>query len=155
MSVSLTSLAKQVTFLEEKVEKLQALLPEQPKPSRFVDNNDGTVTDKETNLVWMKQDDGKRRSWKEAMEYCDKNEAKLPGAGWRLPTVKELISLIDYERYNPSIDPVFTDTKSASYWSSTPHAGNPGDAWVVGFFIGNEYWNKSYGYFVRPVRQNS
>jgi len=132
MSESLKSLAKRITALETFV----ATLP-QPKASRFIDNGDGTVTDKETNLVWMKEDDGKERKWEEAKQYCEKL-----GNGWRLPTIKELISIIDYERHDPAIDPIFTNTKSSYYWSSTPHASYSDVAWGVYFGNGGvNYWD--------------
>lgn len=156
MSISVQSLARKITALEKKVENISSRLSEPEKPSRFIDNGDGTVTDKETNLVWMKQDDGTRRKWKEAKEYCEENKAKLPGEGWRLPTVKELISIIDYEKYNPAIDPIFTKTQSSYYWSSTPHAGGSGYAWFVYFSDGYVVWSyMDDGNCVRPVRQNS
>lgn len=124
--------------------------------SRFIDNKDGTVLDTETNLVWMKEDDGYRRNHKDAMAYCKKNLAKLPGKGWYLPTRKELASLVDDTKYDPAIDPIFTNTKSAYYWSSTPHAYHPDCAWGVGFGNGDvSHWYTYYECYVLPVRQNS
>lgn len=121
-----------------------------------MDNGDGTITDKETNLTWMKQDDGKRRKWEEAKKYCEENQAKLAGEGWRLPTVKELISIVDYERHSPAIDPLFLGTKSSYCWSSTPYAGVSGSAWCVYFYDGGVGWHYLVGGgLVRPVRQNS
>ncbi len=156
MSTSISSLAKRISEIEKKVDGLAARLPEPEKPSRFIDNKDGTVTDKETNLTWMKQDDGKRRKWEEAKKYCEGNQAKLPGEGWRLPTVKELISIVDYDKYGPAIDPIFTETQTSYYWSSTPYAGASGYAWIVFFGDGDVYWvGMDGGYHVRPVRQNS
>jgi len=103
----------------------------------------------------MKQDDGTRRTWKEAMAYCKKNEAKLPGKGWRLPTIEELFSLIDFKHFNPAINPIFS-CRSASYWSSTSHASYSGNAWDVFFGNGDVVsWGKGNNFFVRPVRQNS
>lgn len=151
---STTTLAKQIKDLQKQIDDVSARLPDPPKPSRFIDNGDGTVTDKETNLTWMKEDDGKRRTWEDAKEYCEK--VKLPGKGWRLPTVKELISIVDYDKHGPCIDPVFIDTQTAYYWSSTPFAGDSGNAWIVNFSYGNVYWyHFDYEYYVRPVRQNS
>ena len=153
MPLSMKSLAERISKIEKGIDGLSSRLPVPEKPSRFTDNGDGTVTDKETNLVWMKQDDGKRRTWKEAKEYAEENMAKLPGEGWRLPTVKELISIVDYEKNSPAIDPVFTNTQSAYYWTSSPHAGYSVSAWSVSFGGGYVDW---YGTnvedYVRPVR---
>jgi hypothetical protein len=58
----------------------------------FVDNEDGTVTDKTTGLIWQKDDDGQTRKWDEATEYA--NGLVLSGhSDWRLPTQEELLSL--------------------------------------------------------------
>ena len=61
--------------------------------SRFVDNGDGTVTDRRTWLVWSKKNFGGMR-WQEAVNYCRENRAGLPGSDWRLPTISELRTLI-------------------------------------------------------------
>lgn len=124
--------------------------------ARFTDNGDNTIIDSKTNLVWMKEDDGIERNWEDAKKYCEKNEAKLPGTGWRLPTIEELFSIIDFSRHHPAIDPVFTKTKSDYYWSSTPYANFSGYAWVVYFSFGGVNWfGIGYDDFVRAVRQNS
>jgi hypothetical protein len=60
---------------------------------RFVDNGDGTVTDKKYRLVWSKENLGSM-TWQEAVDYCRKNRAGLPGSGWHLPTIDELRTLI-------------------------------------------------------------
>jgi hypothetical protein len=79
----------------------------------FIDNSDGTVLDSRTGLMWeQKTDDGGVRdkdntyTWKDALAYCE--NLTLGGHDdWRLPTIKELSSLVDLSRYNPAIDPVF------------------------------------------------
>ncbi|WP_346839794.1 DUF1566 domain-containing protein [Microbulbifer sp. SAOS-129_SWC] len=69
------------------------------------------------------------------------------GEGWRMPTRKELESLIDTSRYNPAIDTEkFPDTKSDWYWTSTPCAWNDAAVWVVDF---------SYGYVTDDRRYDS
>jgi hypothetical protein len=54
---------------------------------------------------------------------------------WRLPNVRELQSIVDYGRSNPSIDPVFGAT-TFFYWSSTSLDDGPGVAWIVRFGVG-------------------
>jgi hypothetical protein len=61
--------------------------------ARFVDNGDGTVTDKKYGLVWSKKNFG-NMTWQEAVEYCRENRGNLPGSGWHLPTIDELRTLI-------------------------------------------------------------
>jgi len=49
---------------------------------------------------------------------------------WRLPTIQELFTLVDYSRCNPAIDTtIFPNTEASSYWSSTAYAHNPNYAW--------------------------
>ncbi len=65
----------------------------------FVDNQNGTITDSNTGLVWQKDDSfhelKKGLNWYQALEYISrKNLEKFAGNdGWRLPTLKELNGL--------------------------------------------------------------
>ena len=60
-------------------------------------------------------------------DYCTDNTHGLPGTGWRLPRVDELMSIVDYGTYDPAINAVaFPGTNSASYWSATTYANNSG-----------------------------
>ena len=110
---------------------------------KYIDNGDGTVTDTETGLMWeVKTDDGGPRdkdnyyTWEQALSYC-KNLSLAGYNDWRLPNRNELQSIVDYERYNPSIDPIFSYTVSNVYWSSTTYADYPGSAQDVYFSEGN------------------
>lgn len=61
----------------------------------FVDNGDGTVTDLNTGLMWQQTPLSEKLTWDEAMAGADGFE--LAGYDdWRLPTIKELYSLIDF-----------------------------------------------------------
>lgn len=120
----------------------------------YTDNSDGTLTDNATGLVWQKQNNNTAYILSAALAYCNANTAALPGSGWRLPNIKELYSIIDYSRYNPMINPLFTNTKSDSYWSSTTMADNTAYAWPVFFatgYVGYGY-DKGSGHYVRCVR---
>jgi hypothetical protein len=93
-----------------------------------------------------------------ASTYC----ANLTIGGynnWRLPTQKELESIVDYGKENPAIDTdIFKNTSSSIYWSSSTHKSYTYDAWGVHFYYGNDYWDnrdgKGHNYYVRCVRDN-
>jgi hypothetical protein len=106
-------------------------------PPSYTDNGNGTITDNVTGLVWQKQDDGTTRTGDAADTYCSGNAAGLPGTGWRLPTDFELVTIVDYGRSAPAINPVFTGTQSSSYWSSTTNVDNSTYVWHVSFFSGD------------------
>jgi len=118
----------------------------------LTDNNDGTITDNVTGLLWQKQDDGLTKNWANALTYCE--GLTLAGSGaWRLPNVKELRSLADNTKYGPSIDTAnFPSTKTSYYWASTSVASNPGNfAWTVSFNSGSvdNTENKTFQHYVR------
>lgn len=100
----------------------------------FVDNENGTVTDTVTGLMWQQGYSGKR-SWQEALAYCE-GCTEAGYADWRLPNIRELESIVDWTEYEPAIDTVF-DCRSFSYWSSSTNADNPNYAWSVGFWHGD------------------
>lgn len=75
---------------------------------------------------------------------------------WRVPNVRELHSIVDYGRTDPTIDPAFGSTGSTNYWSSTVLESLSITGWAVGFFSGNTFgFGKSSPLFVRAVRGGS
>jgi len=102
--------------------------------NNFVDNGDGTITDKATNLMWMQNDSGEGMLWENALSYAE-NFEYAGYSDWRLPNAKELQSLIDYTRSpvttsSAAIDPKFNCTSITNeagqtdypyFWSSTTH----------------------------------
>lgn len=88
----------------------------------FKNNGNGTVTDLATGLTWQHQDDDFDRNWVDANDYCQ--EMSLGGnQDWRLPSIKELQSIVDYRNDSPSISPTFfPGTNPTTYWSETPAA---------------------------------
>jgi hypothetical protein len=73
-------------------------------------------------------------------------------ADWRLPSRMELLSIVDYGRYTPSINPVFS-CSSGYFWSGSTGAWASGYAWRVVFGDGGSvYDSKYYACHVRCVR---
>ncbi len=118
----------------------------------YKDNGDGTVTDTSTGLIWQKTGiSGK--TWEQALAYCESLNL-ASHADWRLPNAKELRSLVDATRSNPSISTTyFPDTAASWYWSSTTSAYNTSNAWIVNFYFGDvDGYDKGGSYNVRAVR---
>ena len=86
------------------------------------------------------------------------NEQGLCGlSNWRLPSKKELRSIIDYQQYSPSIDTqYFPNTLGDNwFWSSSPYAAVIGNVWVVNFNIGIDGdLNRNGAYYVRLVHSD-
>jgi len=130
---------------------------ELPAP-RFVDNQNGTVTDLLTGLTWLKDanctetvggisraDEG-LLDWPSALTWsnhlghgrCGLTDSSVPG-DWRLPNINELRSLVDYSRHDPALPSgnPFVDVQSAWYWSSTSNPVFTAGAFNVGMSRGS------------------
>ena len=111
-----------------------------PNP-RFTDNLDGTVTDNLTGLIWLKNANcaGLTNDWETALDYaaalydgctnclgtngdCGLSDFSITG-DWRLPNIKELLSLIDYSNTSPALPSghPFTNVGGTWIWSSTTY----------------------------------
>jgi hypothetical protein len=104
-----------------------------PNPAAYTDNGDGTILDNVTGLTWEGTVGDAGYTQDDATAHC-----AAKGAGWRLPTRLELVSLVDFTARAPAptINAIFQNTPSAVFWTSSLYAGNSGDEWNVGFDIG-------------------
>jgi len=139
---------------------------------RFTKNNNGTVTDNLTGLIWLENADCfSLRNWATALNdantlasaACGLSDGSSAGQ-WRLPSDQELATLVDYAFVNPAVPNTagtgqwtagapFTSVQSNYYWSSTTYAGNTTIAWYVSLNDGNVYTvSKASTYYVWPVR---
>jgi hypothetical protein len=113
-----------------------------------------TIYDTKTKLTWQRVHAPGTMTQTNGIAYC--LGLNINGLGWRLPTVKELSSLVDLSiaAPNSSIDPAFTGTPYFLFWSASPVAGPPDQAWVVDFrggYVGIDF--PAVGsYHVRCVR---
>jgi len=124
---------------------------------RFTNNKNGTVTDNKTGLMWLKNprdyNKGHVRNWKDAVAGCKK--FKFAGyKDWRLPTVHELFSIVDFTKTKfPLADKIFTFGDRHWFWSATKYVPGNTNAVIVGFNGGNvANFDKTSACFVRPVR---
>ena len=140
-----------------------------PNP-RFTDRGNGSVTDNLTGLIWLKNSNCYgTRTWLEAIGdanalangICGLTDGSAAGH-WRLPNVRELLSLIDFNAFTPAFPPAiptgspFTNMPVAvdfRYWSSTVVVNNTSNAWDIDFGIGtvNRNQPKTNLYYVWPV----
>ena len=128
----------------------------------FTDNKDGTVTHNKTGLTWQRCAVGQTwtgsmcNGFATPMNYTAANQQTSTLAGysdWRIPSVNELKSIVEYKNYSPSINNViFPSTPVNWFWS----ASNSKDiAWVVSFYDGNDSdssGGKLNNYLLRLVR---
>ncbi len=117
--------------------------------SHFTDNGDGTITDNLTQLVWLKAPATNAMTWEQALSYAEALTTSS-SSDWRLPNIKELQSLNDETKSNPSVNQTFFPNLGIkNYWSSTtlkPNATNPSSAW---------YWNTQFGITTYDVKANN
>ncbi len=114
--------------------------------TRCVDNENGTVTDSSTGLMWQKALAGPM-DWYPAMSHA--SNMSLGGhSGWRLPSKDELVGL-----YNSQCKDMM-DVQNKTYWSATTYSYDAPYAWYVSFYNGyvNSSSKFSSSYYARPVR---
>lgn len=124
-----------------------------PLVPAFVDNEDGTGTDLNTGLMWQSPSPQQEYTWEEALAYAESLE--LAGYDdWRLPTIKELKSIIDYTTYDPAVDTtMFHGIPILSYWSSTTFTYIPRCALMLQIYWGHTFWqDKTASASVHAVR---
>ena len=119
----------------------------------FVDNNDETITDQRTGLMWQQAEDSTERKYEEALIYCQSLE--LAGhQDWRLPYSGELERLagVGFE----GLSQLFPKIKAKCYWAYTVDTLT---VIAVNFDPSSEVYGKysfyqnPYRFYVRAVRQ--
>lgn len=133
--------------------------------SAYTDNGDGTVTHQPTGLIWKRCVEGQRWTgstcsrtagnftWAQALTQA-RNSTFAGQSDWRLPDLKELRSLVEECRFNPSInDTIFPNTPNSYFWSGSLVPNTSSYAWGVYFGYGSAYSDfRSNAFAVRLVR---
>ena len=78
-----------------------------------------TFRDSQTGLVWQDDKDAKnkRLTWKESKKYCQ-NLSLVLKEDWRVPTVRELQTIVNLKKINPAIKDGFENVVPGKYWAS-------------------------------------
>ena len=129
-------------------------------PDRFVNNGNGTVTDRQTGLVWLRSAGCvPPQSWNAALAAaaelsagkCGLTDGSVAG-DWRVPTKDEWITIVRASCYPHPGGPTIPNTSGSGcfaageqwatgvqprfYWSSTPDDSDPNAAWAVQLYSG-------------------
>jgi len=115
--------------------------------ANFVINNDGTVTELETGLTWMRcavgqqweggrcLGEGQRFTWRDASRVAQ--SMKLPFEAtvvWRLPTLPELASIVERQCKRPRINlEIFPDTPADRFWTASHQRNSEEKVYAMDF----------------------
>ncbi len=114
------------------------------------------VVHNKTGLSWQdnRSATSEKVTYEEAEKFCENLKAGKYN-NWRMPTLQELSSIVDYTKYNPAILDGFSSGGSVYYWSSTPYIGDSDKVWGINFKTGATDANgKNYTRHIRCVRVN-
>jgi hypothetical protein len=145
-----------------------SIYPLSSPTSRFEDGGDGTVTDKQSKLMWMRCAVGQRwrdgvcagqssaLSWSDAVEAAQRinKSGQFFYSDWRLPQLPELASIAERQCKSPRINlDIFPNTEAKSFWSATSRPADAASAFVLSFGPdGVSYANRGEQHDVRLVR---
>jgi len=120
-----------------------------------VQTNTECVKDNLTGLIWARNANQLGRvTWFNALSSC--NNLNYGGkTDWRLPTIQELCSLIDYSNFCPALPTghPFNVVQLDYYWSSATYANGADYAWCVFLYHGLvDVSTKVTAYYAWPVR---
>ena len=112
-----------------------------------------TVVDLKRNLVWQDDESATRvnTNWQEAINYCQ-NLNLGEYSDWRLPSHKELLSIVDKSKSDPAMKSDFKNVTADSYWSSTPYASSAASrracCWALIISCGRNRWSSTASRFL-------
>ena len=123
-----------------------------PMLKEFIDNKDGTVSNIKTGLTWQRCAVG--QNWNnggcdgKSITYTQDKAIELIAdtsgqTDWRLPTLTELLTIVDYSQSSPAINSIiFPDTPSNYFWTSNSAARDIYRmAWALQFYGGTTLTN--------------
>jgi Protein of unknown function (DUF1566) len=121
-----------------------------PLPKLYTQPAPGEIEDAETKLVWQQADSGSPMAFDAAAPHCQ--SLALNAHVWRVPSIKELSTLVDetppITKVSPAIDTTtFPSTPAnAPYWSSSLFDGQAATVhspWVINYLDGFTQYNQT------------
>ncbi|MCK4910243.1 MAG: DUF1566 domain-containing protein, partial [Thermodesulfovibrionales bacterium] len=131
---------------------------------RFKDRGDGTVLDTTTDLIWLKDAGMAEVPVQVANSIVhEMNTGQRKNHGyrdWRIPSVEELVSLVDDSELYPALPKgnPFTGVRPKRYWTSSGGFNMVAYAWVVDMATGStasEFASYCNFFGVWPVRSSA
>lgn len=129
----------------------------------YTDNGNGTVSDSATGLTWMRCSVG--QTWSSstctgaAQNYTwyqtqSVTQSFAGQSDWRVPSVRELQTLVNRTLFAPAIDrTAFPNTPATDYWTSTSLVSSTSPyAWEVNFEAGSALASASFKSSTQPIR---
>lgn len=138
--------------------------------TRFQDNGDGTVTDVNSKLMWMRCPSGQRwidarctgqatsYNWAAAVRQADQisSNGEAFFNDWRVPALRDLATITDRGCKNPRTNlVVFPGTPPSAFWSSTARPGGKSEDLAFALSFGVEgvlAARKDERFYLRLVR---
>lgn len=155
----------EIIKVEEETDSSSAAKATSYEGKRYMDNGDGTVLDKNTDLVWLKDANISKSGMPlpVAKQFIQEmNEGRRDNFGfsdWRMPTIKEMETLVDRTRFYPALlaDHPFVNVQNSFYWSSSETNDIVSNAWIADLASGNivlDYVSYCNFRYLWPVRDN-
>ena len=155
-----TRLRSKPETVSEKEAQQQFNVDENGRPRRYIENQfedqGEVVIDHATGLMWEKSGSPNALNYSQAQEYIAQSNRERFGGyrDWRLPTVDELLSLVERNRQSRGLhlNPIF-DSLQIYCWSADLGRRSTESAWYMQFVSGGVFLNDFIaGNFVRAVR---
>ena len=123
-------------------------IPASTPDNQLIDNDNGTVTDSKTGLMWKQCVEGLSGSncgtgsadsftWQQALQQpgtINNDGGFADYTDWRLPNIRELHSIFEEQCSSPAINATrFPNTPNSDVWSGSPVATVSACAWYVNF----------------------